>query len=93
MQFADVVGHTDLKKHLVDEVLHSKISHAQLFLGKPGFGALPLALAFVQFLFCEDRKENDSCGICPSCRKISACLLYTSPSPRDRTRSRMPSSA
>ena len=25
--------------------------------------------------------------------KISACLLYTSPSPRDRTRSRMPSSA
>jgi len=25
--------------------------------------------------------------------KYSACLLYTSPSPRDRTRSRMPSSA
>ena len=26
-------------------------------------------------------------------RNIDACLLYTSPSPRDRTRSRMPSSA
>ena len=26
-------------------------------------------------------------------RKLVACLLYTSPSPRDRTRSRMPSSA
>ena len=26
-------------------------------------------------------------------RRIEACLLYTSPSPRDRTRSRMPSSA
>ena len=25
--------------------------------------------------------------------KINICLLYTSPSPRDRTRSRMPSSA
>ena len=25
--------------------------------------------------------------------KIIICLLYTSPSPRDRTRSRMPSSA
>ena len=25
--------------------------------------------------------------------KLAACLLYTSPSPRDRTRSRMPSSA
>ena len=27
------------------------------------------------------------------CPKCEACLLYTSPSPRDRTRSRMPSSA
>ena len=26
-------------------------------------------------------------------RQRSTCLLYTSPSPRDRTRSRMPSSA
>ena len=26
-------------------------------------------------------------------RLLRACLLYTSPSPRDRTRSRMPSSA
>ena len=26
-------------------------------------------------------------------REIECCLLYTSPSPRDRTRSRMPSSA
>ena len=25
--------------------------------------------------------------------KLKSCLLYTSPSPRDRTRSRMPSSA
>ena len=25
--------------------------------------------------------------------ELTACLLYTSPSPRDRTRSRMPSSA
>ena len=40
---------------------------------------------------------------CPPCKKLEAdilsqeefldCLLYTSPSPRDRTRSRMPSSA
>ena len=27
------------------------------------------------------------------CDRIKNCLLYTSPSPRDRTRSRMPSSA
>ena len=28
-----------------------------------------------------------------SVNQFTACLLYTSPSPRDRTRSRMPSSA
>ena len=28
-----------------------------------------------------------------ACRQCLVCLLYTSPSPRDRTRSRMPSSA
>ena len=27
------------------------------------------------------------------CARYKGCLLYTSPSPRDRTRSRMPSSA
>ena len=30
---------------------------------------------------------------CPLCKAPASCLLYTSPSPRDRTRSRMPSSA
>ena len=29
----------------------------------------------------------------PDMSGLDACLLYTSPSPRDRTRSRMPSSA
>ena len=33
------------------------------------------------------------CQVAPTATKNSACLLYTSPSPRDRTRSRMPSSA
>ena len=29
----------------------------------------------------------------PEAEVLNSCLLYTSPSPRDRTRSRMPSSA
>ena len=31
--------------------------------------------------------------LAPACILLYNCLLYTSPSPRDRTRSRMPSSA
>ena len=37
--------------------------------------------------------EHSPCMIPPCSTHSSACLLYTSPSPRDRTRSRMPSSA
>ena len=33
------------------------------------------------------------CGKCFRSNQALTCLLYTSPSPRDRTRSRMPSSA
>ena len=72
MRFSEVIGHHGLKGHLIDEVRNEKVSHAQLFLGKPGFGTLPMALAFVQFLFCEDKQATDSCGICPSCRKVEA---------------------
>ena len=36
-----------------------------------------------------DTEEDITC----TCGEFDACLLYTSPSPRDRTRSRMPSSA
>ena len=32
-------------------------------------------------------------GSAPAKQESTSCLLYTSPSPRDRTRSRMPSSA
>ena len=34
--------------------------------------------------------KGDTCGVCG---KIKDCLLYTSPSPRDLSTSRMPSSA
>jgi DNA polymerase-3 subunit delta' len=47
-----------------------KISHAQLFLGKMGHGGLPLALAFSQYIFCENKTESDSCGACDGCRKV-----------------------
>ena len=38
---------------------------------------------------------GESCSFAGKLPKVipAACLLYTSPSPRDRTRSRMPSSA
>jgi DNA polymerase III subunit delta' len=71
VQFSSVVGQEELKRHLIREVNSGKISHAQLFLGKAGYGPLPLALAFVQYLFCENKQEKDSCGVCGACRKVT----------------------
>ena len=70
MQFKDIIGQDELKQHFLQEVNEDRISHAQLFLGNPGFGGLPLALSFVQYLFCQNKTPQDSCGTCPSCRKI-----------------------
>lgn len=70
MQFQEVVGHSEIKQHLIEEITNDKVSHAQLFLGKAGYGSLPMALAFVQYLFCENKQETDSCGQCASCKKV-----------------------
>ena len=71
MQFNKVIGHTKLKLDLIREVKNDKISHAQLFLGKPGYGTLALVLAFAQYIVCEDRGTTDSCGKCSACIKVS----------------------
>jgi DNA polymerase III subunit delta' len=74
MQFKDVIGQNDLKQHLIQEILSDKISHAKLFLGEAGFGTLPIVLAYIQFLFCENKQSNDSCGKCNSCKKTAGIV-------------------
>lgn len=49
----------------------NRVSHAQIFLGHEGCGNLALALAFSQFIVCENRSQTDSCGVCPPCVKAS----------------------
>jgi DNA polymerase III subunit delta' len=53
MQFSQVIGQQDLKNQLTQMIQHNRLSHALLFLGKEGVGALPLALAFAQYVTCE----------------------------------------
>ncbi len=53
MQFKDVIGQQAVKQHLTEMVEHNRLSHALLFLGKEGSGALPLAIAFAQFVICQ----------------------------------------
>ena len=92
MQFSSVVGQHSIKEKLVTLVSQNRLSHALLFLGKEGSGALELAIALAQYIVCERNKPtginketslfgddivapkeflNDSCGVCPSCKKAS----------------------
>lgn len=72
MRFADITGHSELKRHLAASVDSGRISHAQLFTGIAGAGTLPLAVAYAQYIHCRNRHDGDSCGECPSCRQIAA---------------------
>ncbi len=71
MLFSKIAGQQELKSHFIQEIHSGKISHARLFLGNTGFGGLPLALAYIQYLFCKNKGENDSCGTCDQCVKVS----------------------
>ncbi|MEO7763862.1 MAG: hypothetical protein ABIR78_05840 [Ferruginibacter sp.] len=52
MQFQSITGQKETKEQLVQMVQHNRLSHALLFLGKEGSGALQLALAFAQYIVC-----------------------------------------
>ena len=71
MRFNDIIGQHELKQHLVGSVERGRISHAQLFSGVMGAGTLALAVAYAQYIHCRNRHDGDSCGECPSCRKIA----------------------
>ena len=69
MFFKDVVGQEELKKRLIKSVTEERISHAQLFSGHEGTGKVAMAIAYAQYVSCNNRTETDSCGVCPSCHK------------------------
>ena len=70
MQFKEIIGHEDIKRRLRETVRQGRISHALLFTGGEGAGALPLALAYAQYVNCRNRTEEDSCGVCPECYRM-----------------------
>jgi DNA polymerase-3 subunit delta' len=71
LQFKDITGQAELKSKLIQTVKGGRISHTQLFLGGEGTGALPLAIAYSQYINCPNATDTDSCGTCTSCIKYS----------------------
>lgn len=72
MRFRDIKGQEDVVKTLRDMADTGRIPHAILLGGPSGLGKMMLARAFAQYINCEHRSHGDSCGLCPSCRRMEA---------------------
>jgi DNA polymerase-3 subunit delta' len=68
MLFNQIIGQEHIKKHLQTSAENGRIPHAQLFIGKEGCGALPMAIAYAQFLLCNFSENKDACII--KCDKL-----------------------
>ena len=83
----------DLRKHASDAV-SGPVDFSQLFLAFGFFVVLAgLSLGTLIFGFSLEQRSKEVGTLIALGYSFRSCLLYTSPSPRDRTRSRMPSSA
>ncbi len=74
MLFSEIIGQQEIKSRFVRTVSENRIPHAQLFRGLEGVGKLGLAVAYAQFISCENRSTTDSCGVCASCVKYKKLI-------------------
>ena len=74
MRFADIIGNKVAADALQSMADSGRVAHAMLFYENEGCGALPLALAYIQYLNCRNPHDGDSCGECPSCRQMSKLI-------------------
>ena len=68
MLFKDILGLSHIKKHLSSSADSGRIPHAQLFVGPEGCGLLPMALAYAQYIICQNKDgenigQNEACNL------------------------------
>jgi DNA polymerase-3 subunit delta' len=72
--FKNIIGQTPVKNRLLNMLQDGRVPHALMFTGPEGSGNLPAAFAFVQYLFCQNKTAEDSCGVCASCLKTGKLI-------------------
>jgi DNA polymerase-3 subunit delta' len=60
MQFSKIIGQQHIISQLKEMVNNNRLSHALLFIGKEGTGALPLALAFSNYVVSQSEKNKSA---------------------------------
>lgn len=74
MQFRTVIGQSPAKSLLRGMADNERIPHALLLLGAPGSGDLALAVAFAQYVLCQNKQDGDACGQCSQCSKVEKLI-------------------
>lgn len=62
MLFKDIIGHSHIKKHLTTSADNGRIPHAQLFVGPEGSGTLLMAIAYAQYILCNNNNAENNTG-------------------------------
>jgi DNA polymerase-3 subunit delta' len=62
MLFSEIIGQENIKNHLVSTVDKGRIPHAQLFVAPTGSGALPMAIAYAQYILCSNSGGENNTG-------------------------------
>ena len=74
MYFNSIQGYASIKQYCIHVAQTCQVPHAQLFWGPEGSACLPLALAFIAYLNCQNRLEDDACSQCASCLKMQKLI-------------------
>jgi len=62
MLFSSLLGHDHLISHLTKTADAGRIPHAQLFVAPEGCGALALAIAYAQYILCQNQGSENNTG-------------------------------
>ena len=68
MLFKDILGQDHVKNFLITTANAGRVPHAQLFIGPEGSGTLPMAIAYAQYILCnntggENNTGNGACNL------------------------------
>ena len=62
MRFSEIIGQQHIKNHLMYSARNGRIPHAQLFIAPEGAGALPMAIAYAQYIICQNKTDDNEGG-------------------------------